>query len=78
MIMDDARIKVSSITYAMKGRDFLRKRGFSASIERTLTPAENEGCGYSIYIRGNASEAIALLRTSGFRLPAESRGGDLF
>ena len=58
--MDQPFIAVSSITYALKGRDLLRKMGFGAYVERTPEHQNRTGCGYGIY--------DALRRIAGVRL----------
>jgi hypothetical protein len=61
-------ILVSSITYAMKGRDILQKHGIKSSVERTPRTSENTGCGYSIYVSSNADEAELILRQYGIKI----------
>lgn len=68
--MERNRIDVSSITYAIRGRDLLRKRGFKAYIERT-TANSPEGCGYSIVVEGDINYALEILKASGLKM----RGG---
>ena len=46
-------ISVSSITYAIKGRDFLRRKGFKAYIEKKTNTKGNAGCGYVIIVQGD-------------------------
>lgn len=40
-----------TVTYAVKGRDLLRRQGYKASIER-VTAGERIGCGYGILTFG--------------------------
>ena len=51
-------ISVNSITYAIKGRDLLRKQGFRAYIERKTNANGNAGCGYVIIANGNKNKII--------------------
>ena len=76
--MGKPMILVSSITYAMKGRDILFKRGIKAYVERTPRTSENIGCGYSIYVPSQTDEAEAILREYGFRIlgRTERDGGE--
>ncbi len=60
-------IQVGSVTYAIKGRDILRRKGFKVGIERT-TGENARGCGYAISLDGNKSEAVELLRGSGVKI----------
>lgn len=54
-------IMVSSITYAIKGRDLLRNNKFKAYIEKTPSSLDSHGCGYSIIIYNNLDEALNIL-----------------
>ena len=61
-------IMVSSITYALKGRDLLRSKGFKAYIERTPSMFDRVGCGYSVYVNGDLDRALELFRENGIRV----------
>ncbi len=37
-----------TVTYAIKGRDILRKMGYKAELKRTLNAGPNLGCGYGV------------------------------
>ncbi len=54
-------IVVSSVTYAIRGRELLVQRGFQAFVERVPRTAET-GCGYGIYVPRNADDAEQILR----------------
>ena len=58
--MSQERILVSSITYAIKGRDLLRSMGYKAYIERSKGQLEH-GCGYSIYVTHDTEGAKRIL-----------------
>ena len=60
-------IATGTVTYALKGRDLLRKNGFSAKIER-ITGDKTLGCGYVIVVTGNADEAQRLLNLNGVKI----------
>ncbi len=60
-------IMVSSVTYAMKGRELLSQRGFRAFIERVPKTAET-GCGYGIYVPRGADEAEIVLRENNVKV----------
>lgn len=72
--MSKQLIMVSSITYAIKGRDILRAKGFKAYIERTPGQLDRAGCGYSIYVNGDADTAEQLLRSEGIKILGRSDG----
>lgn len=61
-------ISVSSITYAIKGRDLLRKQGFRAYIERKTNSNGNTGCGYVIVADGNRQKISDALMNSGIKI----------
>ncbi len=60
-------IATGTITYAIKGRDLLRRKGFGAKIER-VTSGRVVGCGYTIVVAGNIAEAERLLRGAGVKI----------
>lgn len=74
--MKQDRILVSSITYAIKGRDLLRSLGFKAYIERSKGQLEHDGCGYSIYVDKETERAEQILRDHHIRV-IRRMGGDL-
>lgn len=59
---------VSSVTYAMKGKEILQSRGFRAYIERIPRDLQNVGCGYCIYVNRNTDMAEKILLDSGVRV----------
>ncbi len=58
-------ITTGTVTYAIKGRDLLRRKGINAKIERINGSA---GCGYSIIIGNNLNEAEKILRDGGVKI----------
>jgi len=74
--MTDSYINVSSITYAIKGRDLLLSRGIRAYIERTPAHIDRMGCGYSIFVKGDAQRAEQILRNGGIKILYKSAGGE--
>ena len=63
--MKETIIATGTITYAIKGRDLLRRAGFSAKIARDFG---GSGCGYGIAIIGDANRAVELLNKAGIKL----------
>lgn len=61
-------ITTGTVTYALKGRDILRKKGFKANIERITSGENNMGCGYSVAVYGDIKTAEQLLRNSGVKI----------
>lgn len=55
-------IITGTITYAIRGRDLLRKHSFRASVERNLSGSNRYGCGYGIAVYGDINEAVRILK----------------
>ena len=58
---------VSSVTYAMKGRDLLFRHGIRGYVERIPKTGEM-GCGYGIYVPRGADAAERILRENRIRV----------
>ena len=61
-------LTTGSITYAIKGRDLLRKMGYKARIERRTSGAGSNGCGYNIFLDGDIKTAEAILKEAGVKI----------
>ena len=61
-------IMLTSITYAMKAKDVLIKRGIRSDIVRTPKHTSPTGCGYSLYVPRRFNEAVAILNSSGIKV----------
>ena len=61
-------ITTGTVTYAIKGKDILRKKGFKASVERIMSEKGGNGCGYAIIVEGDLGEAESILRKSGIKI----------
>ena len=70
--MKQYRISTGSITYAIKGRDLLRKHGFKVGIERSMPQTAVHGCGYSVILNGDIEKALELLRAASVKVLAVS------
>ncbi len=60
-------ILLSSVTYAMKGRDLLLCQGLRAYVER-IPPSNTSGCGYGLYVPRGAEEAQRILSENGIKI----------
>lgn len=60
-------IQTGTVTYAIKGRDLLRRKGIKAKIERKTT-AGAQGCGYAIVVDGDIVEVQKILRENGVKI----------
>lgn len=61
-------IVTGTVTYAIKGRDILRNKGFKVSIERNSTGLSRYGCGYAIVVYGNIEKATEILKNFGVKI----------
>ena len=60
-------IQTGTVTYAIKGRDLLRRKGIKAKIERKVGN-KIQGCGYAILIEEDPAEAQKILRENGVKI----------
>lgn len=60
-------IATGTVTYAIKGRDLLRKKGYKAKIERK-SGEKVHGCGYAIIFEGDIQAAESMLRQNGVKI----------
>lgn len=72
--MDKPLIMVSSVTYAMMGRDILSQYGIKSSIERTPKNSLVKGCGYSLFVPNDTDRAEEILKNSGVRVIGRTEG----
>ena len=61
-------ITTGTVTYAIKGKDILKRNGFKAKVERIMSGKGSSGCGYSIIIEKDIEKAVALLKESGIKI----------
>lgn len=60
-------IMTGTVTYAIKGRDLLRKNGYKVKIER-VSGEKALGCGYAIILEGAIESAKELLRRNNVKI----------
>ena len=65
--MNQYMIVTPSVTYALKGRDALRRAGFPAQVERRNRPGGG-GCGYGIVTRGNIGKIEQTLKNASVKI----------
>ncbi len=64
-------ITTGTITYAIKGKDALRKKGYTARIEKNSSLKNKNGCSYSIILEGgNINTALRILGDMGVKVLA--------
>jgi hypothetical protein len=74
--MSKKGIKVTSVTYAMKGRDLLQKNGYKAYLTRNPHPEDDEGCGYVIYVNNLDKKCYEILKRNNIRVTGTVDLGD--
>ena len=75
--MNKPLILVSSITYAMKSKEILSRKGFKADVERVPHTSEDVGCGYGVYVPQRTEEAQQILERSGIEILGRIERTDL-
>ena len=76
--MNNPLIMVGSVTYAIKGRDLLRRMGYRANMERTPASLSRVGCGYSITVEDlDAVKAAKILGENNIKVYGISDGDTL-
>lgn len=75
--MGNPLIMVSSITYAMKSKEILSRKGFKAYVERVPHTSEDVGCGYGVYVLQRTEEAQQILERSGIEILGRIERTDL-
>ncbi len=61
-------VVTGTVTYAIRGRDILRRNGFNATVERNSSGLGRHGCGYGIVVTGNIDDATKLLRENSIKI----------
>ena len=61
-------IMLASITYAIKAKEVLGKRGIRSEIVRTPRHKSRAGCGYSLYVPRSFSQAVSIIKASGLKI----------
>ena len=56
-----------TVTYAVKGREILRKNGIKAYAQRSFD-ADRIGCGYGIVAVGNVQNILSILGNAGIKI----------
>ncbi len=65
--MHNYMVVTGTVTYAIRGRDLLRRNGYKANMEKTKSGLKN-GCGYSITVSGDIEKIEELLRSAGIKI----------
>lgn len=65
--MSRAYIKANNVTHAIKIKNVLNSNGIYAQVVRNTNSFQKEGCGYSVVINGDLSQAEEILRKNHVR-----------
>ncbi len=65
--MNNYMIVTGTVTYAIRGRDILRRNGYKANMEKMKSGLGN-GCGYSITVTGEIKNIESILRDAGVKI----------
>lgn len=66
--MQEYLIFTGAVTYAIKGRDILRKNGIRAEVKKVSGNDSGVGCGYAILVKNSIRTAEKLLIDSGIKI----------
>ena len=66
--------RVSSVTYAVKGRDALIRNGYRAEVVKNPHPSRGDGCGYLLRVENADVRCLDILRRNGVRAFAATEG----
>ena len=61
-------IVTGTVTYAIRGRDILRNKGFIATVERNNSGLGRFGCGYGIVVKGDIDKAVQILNDNSIKI----------
>lgn len=61
-------ITTGTVTYAIKGRDVLRRNGYAAKIERKNSLTGSAGCGYTVVTSGEKDKILDILNKAGVKI----------
>ena len=61
-------ITTGTVTYAIKGKDLLKRKGFKAHVERITSGKGSSGCGYAIIIEENLTDVEKILKEAGIKI----------
>ncbi|MDP4120861.1 MAG: DUF3343 domain-containing protein [Bacillota bacterium] len=71
-IMGKQLLMLTSVTFAMKGQEILKKKGIQSEIIRTPKRSKTEGCSFSLSVPiGLIDEAQVILKNAG--IPVQGR-----
>lgn len=66
--MQKYMIVTGTITYAMRARDVLRRKGIEVKVEKPPKLKSSMGCGYGVVVSGNVENIKKILLESGVKI----------
>lgn len=67
MKMEKYIFSTGTVTYAIKAKDLLRKKGIAAYVERSMAK-DRIGCGYGVVATSDRNTAEQILRQGGIKI----------
>ncbi len=64
-------IMFNSVTHALRAQEILAGYSIRSKLVKSSRSRSEKGCGYSLYINGNRSKALELIRSSGIQTAGE-------
>ena len=61
-------IVTGTVTYAVKAKDLLHRKGYKSKVEKLSDIKSNHGCGYAISVTGNIEQIKEILINSGVKI----------
>lgn len=61
-------ITTGSVTYAIKAKDILKRKGYKAYVERVSSGNSNKGCLYAVIVESDSNCVIDILRSAGIKI----------
>ncbi len=65
--MEKYLFSTGTVTYAIKAKDLLRRRGIKAYVERSVAK-DRKGCGYGVVVTYDKDAAEQILRQAGIKI----------
>ncbi len=65
--MEKYLFSTGTVTYAIKAKDVLRRKGIASYVERSMAK-DRIGCGYGIVVTSDRETAEQILRQAGIKI----------
>ena len=65
--MEKYLFSTGTVTYAIKAKDILRRKGIAAYVERSMSK-DRIGCGYGVVVNSDRETAEQILKQAGIKI----------